>query len=89
MTDFSLVVPTYNEARNIVGLCLVIESVLVKTGITYEIIVVDDHSPDGTGKLIRDLALQHKNIRLIERRSERGLGTAVVAGWSEARGGLL
>jgi dolichol-phosphate mannosyltransferase len=55
----------------------------------YEIIVVDDASPDGTAEIARNLAGRHPRLRVVERKGERGLATAVVRGFQEARGDVL
>lgn len=86
---FSLVIPTYNEADTIAPLCAQVEEVLTRAGIEFEIIIVDDNSPDGTWKIAADLALGHGAIRLIRRMNEKGLATAVLAGWAQAEGEIL
>jgi dolichol-phosphate mannosyltransferase len=80
----SVVVPTYNEAENIPRLVDRIASVL--KDIEYEIIVVDDNSPDKTWKVAEELSKKGYPIRVIRRIGERGLGTAIVRGIREARG---
>lgn len=85
----SLVIPTYNEANNIVPLCMQLQEVLVKTGITFEIIIVDDNSPDGTWKIASDLARQQEAVKVIRRMDKKGLATAVLAGWAQAEGEIL
>jgi dolichol-phosphate mannosyltransferase len=71
-----LVVPTYNERGNLAAL---VERVFA-TLPGAEILVVDDGSPDGTAELARELAARRPGLHLLERRGERGLGRAYVAG---------
>ncbi|MFH0917594.1 MAG: glycosyltransferase, partial [Candidatus Omnitrophota bacterium] len=85
----SLVIPTYNEALNIAELCQKIINVLEGMALDFEIIIVDDDSPDGTWRIADDLAKQDLRIKLIRRMSDRGLGSAVVSGWAVSRGGIL
>jgi len=81
----SIIVPTYCEFQNLTRLVeLIDESVKVP----YEIIVVDDNSPDGTADLALTLA-QDYPIKVLRRVSEKGLATAVLAGFSLANGEIL
>ncbi|WP_254538323.1 polyprenol monophosphomannose synthase [Halomarina litorea] len=77
----SLVLPTYNEASNVVT--AIDRCVAALTGYTFELIVVDDHSPDGTSRLVHSRYGTDDRIRLIDRR-ERGLAAAVVEGIRES-----
>jgi len=88
--QLSLVIPTYNEARNLPELLSRLTSVLdaCLPG-RYEMIVVDDDSPDQTWALALRLADLHPALRVIRRRGEKGLSTAVVRGWQAARGEVL
>ncbi len=77
----AIVVPTYNESENITDLL---------TGLTerfpgFQILVVDDNSPDGTGDLAKELAKKLNNIRVIHRTEKQGLGPAYIAGFREAK----
>jgi dolichol-phosphate mannosyltransferase len=78
--DVSVVVPTYNEAENVPVIVPRICEVLEKAGIRGEIIVVDDGSPDGTGRVAQGLSDIYP-VRVLVRSGERGLATAVVAGF--------
>ncbi len=77
----TVVVPTYNEADNIGPL---VERILAAAP-GVEVVVVDDASSDGTADRIRALAAAGHPVRVIERRDERGLSTAVLRGIREAR----
>ena len=81
---FSLIVPTYNEAKNIGDFLGAADRALA--AVPHEIIVVDDGSPDGTGGLVEALAMNNPDLRLVRRQGERGLSSAVVCGFSYARG---
>jgi dolichol-phosphate mannosyltransferase len=86
----SVIVPTFNEALNIENVIAQLAGPLdVRLGTAYEIIVVDDDSPDGTWRIAEDLAHRHPQLRVLRRRGESGLATAVVRGWQAARGEVL
>jgi dolichol-phosphate mannosyltransferase len=89
MPTLSLVLPTYNERANLADAIARIVKALDRTAYSFEIIVVDDDSPDETWKLAETLAGGDARIRILRRRGERGLATAVVAGWQLARGRVL
>src|ERR1700687_898057 len=81
----SVIVPTHNEARNIGELVRRLSELLDRIpGSDYEIIVVDDDSPDRTWELAQDLSLQYPQLRVVRRTQERGLSTAVIRGWQAA-----
>ena len=77
----ALVVPTYNERDRLSELVRVIFEVYRMAGVDGELVIVDDNSPDGTGKLADELALQFP-IRVIHRQGKLGLGTAVIDGFT-------
>ena len=81
----SIVVPTFREVRNLEALSLAIDTVLRKQAVDYEVIFVDDDSKDGSEELGAQLA-QRLPVRMIVRRNEKGLATAVVHGLDAARG---
>ncbi|MBK7166108.1 MAG: polyprenol monophosphomannose synthase [Candidatus Microthrix sp.] len=83
----SVITPTYNEAENIVGLLERVETALA--GITYEIIVVDDDSPDETWQLAEAYAEDHQRVRVLRRFHDKGLSPAVLAGMELAEGRTL
>ncbi len=86
----SLVIPTFNEVASLAQLVAQLDQRLAAVlPRQYEIIVVDDDSPDGTACLAAQLAKQYPAVRLIHRQQERGLATAVVRGWQEAQGEFL
>lgn len=86
----SLVVPTYNESENIQELVRQISGTLESfCGQDYEIIVVDDDSPDRTWEIAGGMTKSNPHLRVIRRTGERGLSGAVVAGWKAAQGEIL
>jgi dolichol-phosphate mannosyltransferase len=87
---FSLVVPTRNESHNLEELIgLLKPAIESEVGDSYEIIIVDDDSPDGTWQVAAGMAENDPHIAAMRRVDERGLATAVVRGWQAARGTLL
>ncbi len=80
MFDVSIVIPTYNEPKNLPLLVEEIFSVIDKATINLEIIFVDDNSPDGTGEVAEGLAKTYP-IQVIHRSGKLGLGSAVIAGF--------
>ncbi len=87
---FSLVMPTYNESKNIAAIVQILTQLL--DGYIpgqYELIVVDDDSPDRTWEVALDLTPTYPQLRVLRRQDERGLSTAVIRGWQVARGEVL
>lgn len=86
----SVVIPTFNERRNVLELIRQLASHLdpLLAG-RYELIVVDDDSPDLTWQLAAELVSGYPQLRVIRRQGERGLSTAVIRGWQIARGQVL
>jgi glycosyltransferase involved in cell wall biosynthesis len=84
MTDTLVVIPTYNERITLPEVVARILSVPVDV----DVLIVDDNSPDGTGKLADDLAEHHPNVNVIHRPGKAGLGPAYRAGlgWGLDRG---
>lgn len=74
----SVVVPCYNERPNVVPMIAALEAALA--GLVWEVIYVDDNSPDGTAQEVRRLARQDSRIRCIRRIGRRGLASAVIEG---------
>jgi dolichol-phosphate mannosyltransferase len=82
----SLIIPTYNEKDNITPLVERIHQAL--SGYDYEIVLVDDNSQDGTIEIATALAPRYP-VKVIVRRDERGLATAVVHGLKHAAGNII
>jgi dolichol-phosphate mannosyltransferase len=86
----SLIIPTFNEGQNIKQIVGILVKLLDQTiPEDYELIVVDDDSPDRTWELARELISTYPQLRVIRRETERGLSTAVIRGWQAARGEIL
>ncbi|MCU0551077.1 MAG: glycosyltransferase [Leptolyngbya sp. Prado105] len=87
---FSLIVPTYNEARNVEQIVRVLTGLLDHAlPNDYELIIVDDDSPDLTWEIAQQMMVDFPNLRVMRRQAERGLSTAVIRGWQAARGEVL
>jgi dolichol-phosphate mannosyltransferase len=71
-----IIIPTYNELENIKKLIQCIFNV----NENYEIIIIDDNSPDGTGEVINNIKPTYPNLHLIKRKGKLGLGTAYLTG---------
>jgi len=89
----SIIIPTYNESRNIIGILDTISQNLPKNLLT-QAIVVDDNSPDGTGKVVDDYLKNLKKItnytiEIIHRKTKDGLGSAILKGIQQAKGDMI
>ena len=88
--ELSLVVPTFNESSTVSKLLMEVQAELKKTGIeNFEIIVVDDDSPDRTWEIALSLTEKIPELLVIRRIGTRGLVTAVICGWNHSKGKLL
>jgi len=77
--ELSIVVPTYNEAKNLEVLCIRIFDSLKQKNIKGEVIVVDDQSPDGTAQIAKDLGIEYP-VRVYIRGRREGPGPAILDG---------
>lgn len=84
--DLSVVTITYNEAGNISRLLDEIWEMSQKHNIRTQIIIVDDNSPDGTGRIVASIADEHPDVLLITRPVRAGIGSAYLAGIERAQG---
>src|SRR5256885_14398547 len=82
----SVIVPTYNEAGSLPP--LVERLGMAMSGHTWELVVVDDGSPDGTAEVANRLSAQHP-VWVVRRAGKSGLASAVIAGLKEAPGDIL
>ena len=79
-----VIIPTYKERENIGAIISSISSLEVP----FDILIIDDNSPDGTGTIVKNLQPTYSNLHIIERPGKLGLGTAYIAGfnWALTRG---
>jgi len=82
----SVIVPTYNEADSLPPLVERLGTAM--SGHVWELVVVDDGSPDGTAEVANRLSAQHP-VWVVRRAGKAGLASAVIAGFKEARGDIL
>jgi len=87
---FSLVVPTYNESKNLAKLVEILTQLLNDYfDDNYELVIVDDDSPDLTWQVGLDLMPDYPQLRVMRRQGEKGLSTAVIRGWQASQGEIL
>ncbi len=87
---FSLIVPTYNESKNLGKLVEILTQLLNSYfNENYELIIVDDDSPDLTWQVGLDLMPSYPQLRVMRRQGEKGLSTAVIRGWQASQGEIL
>ncbi|MBM3419806.1 MAG: polyprenol monophosphomannose synthase [Bacteroidetes bacterium] len=72
-----VIIPTYKESENIAPLIRAIKG--LPSG--FDILIIDDNSPDGTAQIVRDMMSEFTGIHLIEREGKLGLGTAYITGF--------
>lgn len=85
----SIVIPTYNEADNIKRMLMKTQGVLEKITKDYEILIVDDNSPDGTGRIAQNISRNNEKIKVIIRDEKTGLGDAYKCGFQHTTGGII
>lgn len=78
--DSIVIIPTYNERENLGPLIAAILAIVP----AIHVLVVDDNSPDGTGRLADELAAAEPRVKVLHRAGKQGLGTAYVAGFEYA-----
>jgi dolichol-phosphate mannosyltransferase len=80
-----LILPTYNEAENIVAMLTAAGDVLARAAPDgFKILVVDDGSPDGTGYMADEMAAEHPWVQVLHRTEKNGIGPAYLAGFRHA-----
>lgn len=87
MIKASIILPTYNEAGNIVKLISTIANQPNLKPFQLEFIVIDDDSPDGTAEQVKNLT--DRRIKLIVRKNQRGLATAILKGIKNSTGDII
>jgi dolichol-phosphate mannosyltransferase len=76
--ELTVVAPTFNERSNVERLVEKLDATLAD--VDWEVIFVDDNSPDGTAELVKQIAAQDTRVRCIRRVGRRGLAGAVIEG---------
>ena len=90
MTQVSIIIPTYNESQNIISMLKSITENIPKK-ISAQTIIVDDNSPDGTGKIVEEYVNNFKKITnhtidVVHRKTKSGLSSAIFNGIQKAKG---
>jgi dolichol-phosphate mannosyltransferase len=75
-----VIIPTYKEKENIEAVIKAISALPVK----FDILIIDDNSPDGTADIVKKLQESYSNLHLVERPGKMGLGTAYLTGFDWA-----
>ena len=78
--ELLIFIPTYNERDNVEKIYMDINTL----GIPFDILFLDDNSPDGTGEVLDNLASFHDNISVIHRQEKLGIGSAHLEGGNYA-----
>src|SRR5262245_56356669 len=89
MPDLSVVVLAYNEAQNLRPAALELLRELEASGRSFELVLVDDGSTDGTGAIADELAAGHRGVRAVHHGTNLGLGGGYRTGLREATGDLV
>jgi len=82
-----LILPTYNEAVNLEPFVHAVLPELAEAAPDHRILIVDDNSPDGTGRIADALAAELEAVEVLHRPEKRGLGLAYIAGFHRALAG--
>lgn len=85
----SVVIPVYNEAKNLLPLCSDVTEALLGMRGPFEILFVDDGSTDGSAEILRELARKEETIKLVVLRRNFGQTAAMMAGIDHARGDVI
>jgi len=78
--DRLVIVPTYNEKENVKKIIQAIFALPLE----FDILIIDDNSPDGTASIVKELQKEYPQLHLLERKGKLGLGTAYIAGFKWA-----
>ena len=80
MHKLLIIIPTYNESLNIKK----IVDIIINIDKAYDILVVDDNSPDNTHEIVYEISRSNNRVNLIKRNSKSGIGTAYCTGFEYA-----
>ena len=87
--DLSIVVPIYNEVDNLRPLCERVHAVLAPTDWSYELILIDDGSQDGSSELLAELHAEDETLKVLRFRRNFGQTAALAAGFEYAQGDVI
>ncbi len=87
--DISIVIPVYNEAENLTPLVHAVRDALTPDRRSFEVLLVDDGSTDGSAGILKDLAREFPEVRAVILRRNFGQSAAMTAGFDHARGRIL
>jgi len=88
-TALTVMTPVYNERENLPVFIENLEAVLNETEYNFEVIIVEDNSPDGSGIIADEMAEKYNYIKVIHRKEKLGLGTAYKDGFKQASGEII
>lgn len=77
MKDCLVIIPTYNEKENVAAIISAVMSVSER----FDILIIDDGSPDGTADIVKGIQAENNRLHLVQRTGKLGLGTAYIAGF--------
>ena len=85
---YSVILPTYNERENLPIIYYLIDKVFNEAKLSYEVVIVDDSSPDNTLEVAQAIQKSYgeKHVQIVSRKGKLGLGTAYIAGLKAAKG---
>ena len=85
---YSVILPTYNERENLPILYYLLDKTFKEAKLEYEVVIVDDSSPDNTLKVAQDIQKSYgeKHVSIVSRKGKLGLGSAYIAGLKAAKG---
>mmetsp|Transcript_17452 Transcript_17452/g.33079 ORF Transcript_17452/g.33079 Transcript_17452/m.33079 type:complete len:238 (+) Transcript_17452:85-798(+) len=85
---YSVILPTYNERENLPLIFYMLHKTFTKTALSFEVVIVDDSSPDGTLEIAQKLQKVYTDnvVKIVSRPGKLGLGTAYIAGLKECTG---
>ena len=87
--NISVIVPLFNEEKSLPELCVWIEKVMQKHSFSYEVLLIDDGSKDGSWDVVEKLSSDNRNIKGIKFRRNYGKSAALNVGFSKAKGDVV
>lgn len=88
MVDLSIIIPCFNESKNVVNITQCIQAALIHADFSYEILLIDDGRDNASG-LLQELSQKYQNVRYKHGMSAHGIGAAVLEGFELAKGEKL